>query len=133
IPALRRAIAAIDPSVALVSAGPFSTFLDVPLAQPRLNALLLAVFAGAALALAAIGLFGVMATMVRQRTRELGVRMALGATGEDVQTLVVGRALLIASVGVAAGLGGSLLANRLLASVLYDVSATDFTTLATVA
>jgi ABC-type antimicrobial peptide transport system permease subunit len=107
--------------------------MEGPLAQPRLNAFLLAVFALAAAALAAIGLFGVMATMVRQRTRELGVRMALGATARDIQSIVVGRGLAIAGVGVGVGLAGALLANRFLSSLLYEVSAADTSTLAGVA
>ena len=129
VPAIRRAIAATDPGVALASAAPFETHLARPLAQPRLNALLLAVFAVAAVALAAVGLFGVMATMVRQRTREIGVRMALGATVRDLRTMVLRRGLAIAAIGSAAGLAGALLANRLLDSLLYEVSPTDLTTL----
>ncbi|HEX5436316.1 MAG TPA: ABC transporter permease [Gemmatimonadaceae bacterium] len=133
VPAIRRVIGETAPGVALVSARPFESYLDGPLAQPRLNALLLAIFAGAALALAAVGLFGVMATMVRQRTRELGVRMALGATATDLRRMVVRRGLVIAGLGVGAGLVGALLANRLLAGLLYDVSPTDGVTLAAVA
>ncbi|HEU4630214.1 MAG TPA: ADOP family duplicated permease [Gemmatimonadaceae bacterium] len=132
VPALRRVVAETAPGVALASAAPFDTYLDGPLAQPRLNALLLAVFAGAAVLLAAVGLFGVMATMVRRRTRELGVRMALGATAGDVRRLVLRRGLAIAAVGAAAGLLGALLANRLLRAMLYEVSPTDIPTLAAV-
>jgi ABC-type antimicrobial peptide transport system permease subunit len=132
VPAVRRAIDAIDPGVALASAAPFDTFLDRPLAQPRLNALLLAVFASAAVALAAIGLLGVMATMVRQRTRELGVRMALGATAGDVRRMVMRRGLAIAMAGMGVGLVGALGANRLLTAMLYDVSPTDGVTLVVV-
>jgi ABC-type antimicrobial peptide transport system permease subunit len=112
-----------------VSAAPFPAFLEAPLAQPRLNALLLGVFAGAAVALAAVGLFAVMMTMVRQRTRELGVRMALGATARDLLELVIRRGLAIAAVGSAIGLAGALLANRLLASMLYEVAPTDAATM----
>src|SRR5216110_2148803 len=119
VPTIRRVIAETEPGVALASAAPFGTFLEAPLAQPRLNALLL-VFAGAAVALAAVGLFGAMATMVRQRTRELGVRMALGATARDLQRMVMGHGLAVASVGSVLGLLGALLANRLLVSLLYD-------------
>src|SRR5216117_1603385 len=132
VPTIRRVIGETAPGVALASAAPFGTFLEGPLAQPRLNALLLAVFAGAAVALAAVGLFGAMATMVRQRTRELGVRMALGATARDVQRMVMRRGLTIAGVGSALGLLGALLANRLLVALLYEVTATDLATLTAV-
>jgi putative ABC transport system permease protein len=132
VPAIRRAITETEPGVALASAAPFATLLERPLAQPRLNAFLLAVFAGAGVALAAIGLFGVMATMVRQRTRELGVRMALGATAQDLRLMVVRRGLAIAAVGLTLGLLGALMTNRLLSALLYDVSPTDAVTLAVV-
>lgn len=130
---IRRAIGELDPGVALATAAPFETFLERPLAQPRLNALLLAVFAGAALALAAVGLFAVMTTMVRHRTRELGIRMTLGATGRDVSRMVLRRGLTVAAAGLAVGLVGMMLANRLLVAVLYQVSPTDGVTLAVVA
>ena len=130
IPAVRRAVAETDPGVALAAAAPFDSYLERPLAQPRLNALLLGVFAGAAVVLAAIGLFGVMATMVRQRARELGVRMALGATAGDLRALVLRRGLAIAGAGAVMGLLGAILANRLLAAMLYEVSPTDTGTLA---
>jgi predicted permease len=132
VPAIRRVIAESAPGVALVGAAPFATYLDGPLAQPRLNALLLAIFAGAAVVLAAVGLFGIMMTMVRQRTRELGVRMALGATAHDLRGMVMRRGLAIAATGSALGLLGALLANRLLAALLYEVSPTDGVTLAAV-
>lgn len=132
VPAIRRVIGATLPGVALASAAPFDAFLDGPLAQPRLDALLLGIFAGAAVALAAVGLFGVMATMVRQRTRELGVRMALGATGSDLRRMVLRRGLAIAIAGTFAGAAAALLANRLLVSLLYRVSPTDALTMAAV-
>ncbi|HEX9217458.1 MAG TPA: ABC transporter permease [Gemmatimonadales bacterium] len=132
VPVIRRVISETEPGVALTSAASFETYLDGPLAQPRLNALLLAVFAGAAVVLAAVGLFGAMATMVRQRTRELGVRMALGANAGDLRRMVMGRGLTIAAIGSALGLIGALLANRLLRGLLYDVTPTDLATLAAV-
>ena len=132
VPTIRRVISEAEPGVALASAAPFETFLEGPLAQPRLNALLLAVFAGAAVVLAAVGLLGAMATMVRQRTRELGVRMALGATARDLRRMVMRRGLLIAGVGTALGLLGALLANRLLVALLYGVTPTDLATLTAV-
>ena len=99
--------------------------LDGPLAQTRLNALLLAVFAGAA----AVGLFGVMATMVRQRTRELGIRLALGAAPRDLWHMVMRRGLVIGATGLLLGLFGALLTNHLLVALLYEVSPTDGVTL----
>ena len=133
IPVLRRLIPETAPGIALARAESFETHMKEPLAQPRLNAFLLAVFALAAATLAAIGLFGVMATTVRQRRHELGIRMALGATARDIESIVVGRGLVVAGIGVLAGLGGAVLANRLLASLLYETSPTDITTLTGVA
>ena len=133
VPAVRRVLSEVAPGVILANGSTFESYLDAPLAQPRLNALLLAVFAAAATVLAAIGLFGVMATMVRQRTRELGVRMALGATARDIRDLVVGRGLTIAAGGAAGGLAGAIVANRLLAAMLFEVSPADAVSLAAVA
>jgi predicted lysophospholipase L1 biosynthesis ABC-type transport system permease subunit len=125
----RRVIRETAPGVALVSVAPFGTFLEGPLAQPRMNALLLAVFAAAALTIATVGLFGLMAAMVRQRTRELGIRLALGATPRDLQRMVMRRGLAVATGGVVVGLLGAFLANRLLVALLYDVTPTDGVTL----
>ncbi len=133
VPALRREIAGSVPGVALASASPFETYLNEPLAAPRLNAFLLAVFASAAVALCAIGLFGSMAAMVRQRTREIGVRMALGATAGNLTAMMLRRGLSIAATGIALGLAGAYATNHLLGTLLYDVSPTDGVTLAAVA
>jgi len=130
MPALQRAIDEVDPGVALSRIAPLESYLQGPLAQPRLNALLLAVFATTAVLLAAIGLFGVMMSTVRQRTREIGIRMALGATAHDLRRLVVRRGLVVTGVGVVAGLAGAIAANRFLGAMLYGVSPTDGWTLA---
>jgi predicted permease len=132
VPAVRRAIAEI-PGLTLEHAAAFERYLAGPLAQPRLNAFLLALFAGAAVLLAAVGLFGVMSAMVQQRRRELGIRMALGATSGDVVRIVVGRGLAIGITGVTVGIAGALVANRLLASLLHEVTPTDAVSLAGVA
>jgi putative ABC transport system permease protein len=126
---LRRVIGETDPGVALAEATPFEAFIEGPLAQPRVNAFLLVVFAGAALALAAVGLFGVVVTMVRHRTQELGIRLALGAAPRDLRHMVMRRGLAIAAAGLVPGLVGAQLANRLLAALLYQVSPTDGVTL----
>jgi predicted permease len=133
LPALRSRIAEAHFAAALAHAAPFDSYLDRSLAQPRLNALLLGVFAGAATLLCAVGLFGVMATMVRQRTRELGVRLALGAAPADVWRMVMRRGLALALAGTTLGLAGALLANRVVAAMLYQVRPTDGVTLAVVA
>ena len=133
VPTVRRVIAESAPGVALANAEPFASYLAGPLAQPRLNAFLLLLFAGAAVALSAVGLFGVMATMVRQRTHEFGVRMALGATAHDLRRMVMRRGMVLASLGTVLGLAGAMLASQLLTSMLYEVSPTDSATLAAVA
>jgi putative ABC transport system permease protein len=94
-------------------------------AQPRFLAILLGVFAMLALALAAVGVYGVMAFAVAQRTREMGIRMALGAQPRDILRLVLGEGMALAVIGVAAGLLGSFAVTRLMSSLLYRVSATD--------
>jgi predicted permease len=126
---IRRVISETEPGVALAGAAAFDTFLEGPLAQPRLNAFLLVMFAGAAVALAAVGLFGVMVTMVRHRTRELGIRLALGAEPRDLRQMVMQRGLAIGAAGLVPGLLGALLGNHLLAALLYEVTPTDRVTL----
>jgi putative ABC transport system permease protein len=133
IPSIRRVIEALDPGVAISDAAPLETFMQRPLAQPRLNALLLAVFAATAVLLAAVGLVGVMSTMVRQRTREIGIRMALGATAPELGRMVMRRGLIIGGGGVVVGLVAATIANHFLEALLYHVQPTDVATLAGVA
>lgn len=94
---------------------------------------LLSVFAGLALLLALVGVFAVLAQSVAQRSREIAVRVALGATPRDIRRLVVGRATTIAATGVASGLGAAWFASRLLTTFLYEVEATDPAVLSTIA
>ena len=122
--AARDAVRALDPDVQVVRVVPFAEMLDGPLARPRFTAMVIGIFGVAALMLAAIGLYGVMATLVRQRHRELGVRLAVGATAADVRRLVLGEGLRLAAVGVAAGLVLAMLAMRTLRSVLFGVRST---------
>jgi hypothetical protein len=129
---LRRAIREIAPGVSIASAAPMESYIAESLAQPRLDALLLALFAGAAVTLAAVGLFGVMAAAVRQRTREIGVRVALGATPNDILLMVLGRALAIAGAGAFAGLLAAVASTQALRALLFGVSPTDLTTLGAV-
>ena len=133
VPTIRRVIDGTTPGVRLANAAPFETYMRGPLAQPRLNSMLLVTFATAAVALAAIGLFGVMATTVGQRAHEIGVRMALGATPAAIRTMVMSRGLAITCVGIAVGMLAALWANRALSALLYGVSAVDPMTFVAVA
>jgi putative ABC transport system permease protein len=101
--------------------------------QPRFNLQLIGIFAALAMTLAAIGLYGVMSYSVAQRTREVGLRMALGARRRDVLKLVVGQGMKLALAGVASGLLAAVALTRLMEKLLFDVSATDFSTFAVIA
>lgn len=100
-------------------------FLSKAVARPRFQSVLIGVFAGLALLLAAIGIFGVMSYSVAQRTNEIGLRMALGAQRGQILKLVVGQGALLALIGIAAGLAGALALTRVLRSLLFQVSTTD--------
>jgi predicted permease len=101
--------------------------------QPRFNLQLIGLFAGVALVMAAVGLYGVMSYMVAQRTQEVGLRMALGAQQRDVMKLVVGQGMKLALLGVGLGLLASGFLTRLMANLLFEVSATDYPTFTVVA
>ena len=125
---LRQVVADVERDVTVTSVATLGSLLEGPRAQPRLNALVLGLFASAALVLAAIGLFSVMATMVRRRTREIGIRLALGATGGDVGRMVVLRGLVIATCGTVAGVLGARAVSGLVSGLLFEIAATDVRT-----
>ena len=132
-PAVRREILAIDKDQPVSEVRTMESWLSDSLARTRFGTLLLSAFAGLALTLAAAGLYGVMSYSVAQRQNEIGVRMALGAKTSDVLRLVVRQGLVLVLVGVALGLAGALALTRVLATLLYDVSATDPLTFAILA
>jgi putative ABC transport system permease protein len=106
--------------------------VDATIARPRLVSTLLAVFALIALVLAGVGVYGVMAYSVSQRTQEIGVRMALGANAVDVLKMVLRNGMSLALIGVALGLAGAFALTRLMARLLFEVTPTDVTTFALV-
>src|SRR5256886_9931962 len=101
-------------------------------AAPRFRTLLLGIFAGLAVCLAMAGIYGVMAYVVGQRSSEIGLRMALGASSGDILRLVLGQSLTLAGIGLALGFPGAIAATRLLASMLFEVKPTDPLTYASV-
>jgi predicted permease len=131
--AARQALQETDPEIPLFRLRTMDQLVEANVAQPKLYAAMLVAFALAAILLAGIGLYGVLAQTVVQRTRELGVRVALGATARDVVSLVVGQGMRLAGLGVAFGLVGGLIGARTLGSLLYDVAPADPVTFVAVA
>jgi putative ABC transport system permease protein len=123
--AVRNELAAVDRNIPLVRVRVFEEYLSRALARPRFNAMLLSIFAGTALLLTAIGIYGVMAYSVSQRTNEIGIRIALGAGKNSIFRLIVGQAMTIVAISLAVGLIGAFAATRLLNSLLFGVGASD--------
>ena len=130
IPAVRRAIQQVDLNAAIIFAKPMTQLIDESLWQRRLWGVLFLAFALLALILASVGIYGVMSYMVAQRTREIGLRIALGAQSGDVLRLVLGHSLAWTLAGVILGIAGALGLLRFLGTLLYGVTASDPTVLA---
>ena len=125
ISAVAEAIHRVDSDEPVVGVQTMEEVVDQSIAQNRLNMILLSAFAGLALLLASIGIYGVQAYAVRQRTREVGIRVAMGAQPAEVFRLIIGQGLRLATTGIVIGLAASFGLTRLMASQLYGLSATD--------
>ncbi|HKP35720.1 MAG TPA: ABC transporter permease [Pyrinomonadaceae bacterium] len=130
---LKAAVTSVDKSLPVFAFKPMTEYMHDSLARRRFSLILLSIFSGVALVLAAIGIYGVISYGVTQRTHEMGIRMALGAKPRDVLRLVVRQAMLLALVGVGIGLVASLMLTRLMKSLLFSVSVTDPTTFLAIA
>jgi predicted permease len=124
-PAVKKALRGIDPDLPMYSVRTMAERVEESLARRRFSMLLLGLFAGFALALATIGIYGVMAYLVNQGTREIGIRMALGATQREILKLVVFQGMTLAISGVGIGLAAALVFTRLMRSLLFGVNASD--------
>jgi putative ABC transport system permease protein len=123
--AARHAIAAVDPDLPLFDITSMEQLVYRSLSEPRFNTFLLGLFAALALLLAALGTYAVMSCVVTARTDEIGVRIALGASQQDVLRQILARVMLLAAIGLAAGLLGSALVSRFLENQLYHVQPSD--------
>ena len=126
--ALRREIQAVDPGMTLARVTTMEQSLNLSISQPRFNALLLGLFASIALGLAAVGIYGVIAYMVAQRTHEIGVRMALGAAQAEVVRIVITQGASLAAIGIVIGLGAAFALTRLLSTMTFGIGVRDLLT-----
>jgi putative ABC transport system permease protein len=133
LPMVRQRARELDPDLPLSTVRTMDAWIANSSMQPRLNAVLLGIFAGAALLIAAIGIYGVLAYSVNQRSREIGLRIALGARPERVVRLVVKEGMAVAILGIGAGLAGAALLNRAIGTLVYAVAPRDPLTFAGVA
>ena len=121
----KRVIQAIDPDQPVADIATMEERIRTALAEQRTNMILMGVFAGLALTLAAVGIFGVIAYLVNRRSHEIGIRLALGARRSDVLGLVFGQAIRLTAAGIGFGLGGALLGTRMLRNLLYETKPYD--------
>jgi putative ABC transport system permease protein len=125
VPAMRQAIREIDPLLAIAEVQPMSVLVDRAKGPTRFALVLIGVFAVIAVVLATVGLYGVLSSVVRQRTSEIGVRMALGAQKSNIFQLVIGHGMLLSGAGILIGAAGALALTRVMTSMLVGVKPTD--------
>jgi putative ABC transport system permease protein len=125
VPSLRQKVRELDPALPLANVRTMQEWISNNAAQPRLNARLLTLFAAMALLIAAIGIYAVLAYSVTQRTREIGLRIALGAHPSDVVRLIVSEGMKVALIGICTGLLGALAVGRAISSLVYGVAVHD--------
>jgi len=125
ISAIREEVWAVDKDQPVTDIKTMDQFVANSVSSRKFNALLFAMFAGLALVLAIVGVYGVIAYSVSQRVQEIGIRMALGAEPSNVVRLVLGRGMVLVLIGVGLGLGASMALTRVMTSLLFAVSATD--------
>jgi predicted permease len=130
---VRGALSEFDRAIGIASVGSMDEVFGASVAQNRFAAILVGIFAAIALVLALVGIYGVLSSVVTQRTREIGIRIAVGARPAQVLRLVLGEAAVVIAAGLALGVPGAVFVTRLAESLLYDVSATDPVTFAAVA
>jgi putative ABC transport system permease protein len=123
--AARAQVQSVDPEIPVFGVSSMENLISKSLSEPRLNSVLLAAFAGLALVLAAVGIYGMIAYSVTQRTHEIGIRMTLGAGPHSMTSLMVGKGALLALAGIGLGLVAALALTRLIANFLFGVTATD--------
>jgi putative ABC transport system permease protein len=123
--AVRAQVAALDPELVVYRATPMTDVVGRGTSRERFALVLMGAFAGVSLLLAAVGLYGVLAYTVRERAQEIGIRMALGATGAEIRTLVLRQAAFVLGVGLVAGSAGALVLGRWLTSLVFQISPTD--------
>ncbi|HEY1307602.1 MAG TPA: ABC transporter permease [Vicinamibacterales bacterium] len=133
LPAIRQKVHQLDAALPISTVQTMDEWLANSAAQPRLNAILLGVFAGVAMLIAAIGIYGVLAYSVNQRTQEIGLRMALGAPSGHVLRLIVREGMTVGAMGIGVGVAGALVVNRVLESLMFETPVRDPLTYLTVA
>jgi ABC-type antimicrobial peptide transport system permease subunit len=130
VPMLRRDVAALDPALPLANISPLGALIDASVDGRRFTLLVFLIFGALAIGLSAVGVYGVLAYLVGQRTREIGLRLAIGASPSDVVWLLVRESAVLILVGVSAGLAGVLAGGRWIAALLFGVTPADPATFA---